>query len=101
MAHYQITTAASGKCLQRLVEDVYDSNGNIVTNVLGDWEPCRKGTVGIGRGGTDADGGTPTMRVPQRKSLRSDEDVENERANIMLISVLVLVVGLIIYKLQK
>ncbi len=92
MAHYQITTAASGKSLQRLVEDVYDSNGNIVTNVIGDWEPCRKGTVGIGRGGTDPDGGTPTMpRIPKRKSLRSDEDVENERANIMLVSVLVLV----------
>lgn len=40
MAHYQLTTATNGKCLQRLVELVYDANGNEQINVLGTWEYC-------------------------------------------------------------
>jgi hypothetical protein len=46
MAHYQITVTTVGKCLERMVEDVYNSDGNIVTNILGPWRPCQKRHVG-------------------------------------------------------
>lgn len=98
MAHYQITTAESGKCLQRLVEDVYDANGNIITNVLGSWEPCRRGTVGISDRTTDPDGETPNVKAP--KALRSVQMVQEERVNILMVSVIVVMVALILYKLR-
>jgi len=99
MAHYQITTAESGKCLQRLVEDVYDANGNIVTNVLGNWEPCRRGTVGIsGRVAVPPSGNVPSFKAP--KALRSVQMVQEERVNILMVSVIVVMVALILYKLR-
>jgi hypothetical protein len=97
MAHYQITTAESGKCLERLVEDVYDANGNIVTNVLGPWQPCQKRHVGIGAKGTR----TTVARsgnIPQ--PMMSVQQKEVERINILMISVIAIFTALIIFNLK-
>ena len=98
MAYYQMTTAQSGKCLERLVEDVYDANGNVVTNVIGDWQPCQRRHVGIsGRTGGIP---KPEMMMPQKKMLRSEQDEESERVNLLMVGVIVVFVGIILYKLK-
>ena len=97
MAHYQITTAESGKCLERLVEDVYDANGNIVTNVLGTWQPCQKRHVGLGAKvtkNTVAKSGS----IPQ--PMMSVQQKEQERINILMVSVIAVFAALIIFKLK-
>ena len=98
MAHYQITTAQSGKCLERLVEDVYDANGGIVTNVLGNWQPCQRRHVGID--GRTSGSGKPEMMMPQKKMLKSEQEEESERVNLLMIGVIVIFVGIILYKLK-
>jgi len=98
MAHYQMTTAQSGKCLERLVEDVYDANGGIITNVLGDWQPCQRRHVGIWN---RTSGSTkPEMMMPQKKMLKSEQEEESERVNLLMVGVIVVFVGIILYKLK-
>ncbi len=98
MAYYQMTTAQSGKCLERLVEDVYDANGGIITNVIGDWQPCQRRHVGIG--GRTSGIPQPEMIVPQKKMLRSEQEEESERVNLLMVGVIVVFVGIILYKLK-
>lgn len=42
--YYQITSSTTGVCLQRLVEDTYGPDGQIITTVLGNWERCDRKT---------------------------------------------------------
>ncbi len=98
MAHYQITTAQSGKCLERLVEDVYDANGGIVTNVLGNWQPCQRRHVGLG--GRTSGSNKPEMMMPQKRMLKSEQEEESERVNLLMVGVIVLFVGIILYKIK-
>ena len=98
MAYYQMTTAQSGKCLERLVEDVYDANGNIVTNVIGDWQPCQRRHVGIS--GRTIGITRPDMIVPQKRLMKSEQDEESERVNLLMVGVIVVFVGIILYKLK-
>jgi hypothetical protein len=98
MAHYQITVSSNGTCLERLVEDNYDANGNVITTVLGDWQRCKMRHVGIG--GRTSGSGKPEMMMPQKKMLRSEQEEESERVNLLMIGVIVLFVGIILYKLR-
>lgn len=98
MAYYQITSSTTGKCLERLVEDQYDAEGNIVTNVLGTWQPCQRRHVGIG--GRTSGSTRPEMIMPQKKMLRSDQEKESERVNLLMVGVIVVFVGIILYKLK-
>jgi hypothetical protein len=98
MAYYQMTTSVSGKCLERLVEDTFDPDGNIQTTVLGSWQPCQRRHVGIG--GRTGGSTRPEMIMPQKKMLRSDQEKESERVNLLMVGVIVVFVGIILYKLK-
>ena len=98
MAYYQITSSTTGKCLERLVEDQYDAAGNIVTNVLGNWQPCQRRHVGIGNRTSGIP--RPDMMIPQKKMLKSDQDEKSERVNLLMVGVIVVFVGIILYKLN-
>ena len=97
MAHYQITIAESGKCLERLIEDVYNSDGNIVTNVLGDWQPCQRRHVGM-------DYRTSKNDIGRNKNtpspIMSVFNLEIERTNILMMSVIFVFLAIILYKLN-
>ena len=93
-----MTTAQSGKCLERLVEDVYDANGGIITNVIGGWQPCQRRHVGIS--GRTSGIPRPEMMMPQKKMLRSEQEEESERVNLLMVGVIVVFVGIILYKLK-
>ena len=94
MAYYQITTAESGRCLERLVEDTYDANGNIVTNVLGPWQVCKKRHVGI-----EGKGSLSGPEMPKRMLLTTEQS-EDSKLNILLVSVIASLVIIIIWKLS-
>jgi hypothetical protein len=79
-----------------LVEDRYDENGNIVTVVLGDWEYCDKKGTGLRPSGRPR----PEMMMPQKKMLRSEQEQESERVNLLMVGVIVVFVGIILYKLK-
>ena len=97
MSHYQITVAESGKCLERLVEDVYNSDGNIVTNVLGNWQPCQRRHVGLGKG-TNKNSVGSSKNTPN--PIMSVFNLEIERTNILMMSVIFVFLAIILYKLN-
>lgn len=106
MAHYQITASQDGGCYERLVEDRYNSNGNIETVVLGGWQPCQKRHVGIsGRSGGGLTGSgkfdfarSKNKLVSPKMMVMSVPEKEIERTNILMISVIIVFVGITLYK---
>jgi hypothetical protein len=97
MAHYQITVTTVGKCLERMVEDVYNSDGNIVTNILGPWRPCQKRHVGLGRSGKGGAGSRHMSRDAPQALMRIVAPTLKPKNDLLTLA-LVIGGGFIIYK---
>lgn len=102
MAQIQIAHSIGGRCIERLVQLDYDSNGNTITVPISPWRPCNpNGRYWGGRitGTTDLPSLGPKKLISRNATLTNTTVTENATGGSWLLLVIAgAIVAYVVFK---